>query len=155
MNGGLTYKYKSFEPKRLYVSISIRRTPDCQTSEVLTSLTVQAVLKWNSPKYWCGNRKWQQILFFVQFLFHPSLFLKRTFSFFSQIHLISSWRLTTHPWKQKVQASTLYTMGIKIFMKLHSNFYNLTVADDGQFKKEQPYVMNSQMKLLTRPKRLE
>ena len=45
--------------------------------------------------------------FFVQFLFHPSLFLKRTFSFFSQIHLISSWRLTTHPWKQKVQASTL------------------------------------------------
>ena len=39
-------------------------------------------------------------------------------------------------------------MGTKIFMELHSNFYNLTAADDGQFKKELPYVMNGKMKLL-------
>ena len=39
-------------------------------------------------------------------------------------------------------------MGTKIFMKLHSNFYNLTAADNGQFKKELPYVMNGKMKLL-------
>ena len=83
------------------------RGADFQAFEVLTSLMVQAVLKWNSPKYWCGNRKWQQILFFVQFLFHPSLFLKRTFSFFSQIHLISSWRLTTH---LKTESSSKYTL---------------------------------------------
>ena len=39
-------------------------------------------------------------------------------------------------------------MGTKIFMKLHSNFYSLTAADGGQFKKELPYVMNGKMKLL-------
>ena len=39
-------------------------------------------------------------------------------------------------------------MGNKIFMKLHSNFYSLTAADDGQFKKEKPYVMSGKMKLL-------
>ena len=39
-------------------------------------------------------------------------------------------------------------MGTKIFMKLHSNSYNLTAADDGQFKKELPHVMNGKMKLL-------
>ena len=39
-------------------------------------------------------------------------------------------------------------MGTKIFMKLHSNFYNLIALDDGQFKKEVPYVMNGKMKLL-------
>ena len=39
-------------------------------------------------------------------------------------------------------------MGTKIFMKLHSNFYNLTAADVGQFKRVLPYVMNGKMKLL-------
>ena len=39
-------------------------------------------------------------------------------------------------------------MGTKIFMKLHSNFYNLTAADVGQFKKELPYVMSGKIKLL-------
>ena len=39
-------------------------------------------------------------------------------------------------------------MGTKIFMKLHSNFYNLIALGDGQFKKEVPYVMNGKMKLL-------
>ena len=39
-------------------------------------------------------------------------------------------------------------MGTKIFMKLHSNSYNLTAADNGQFKKELPHVMNGKMKLL-------
>jgi hypothetical protein len=39
-------------------------------------------------------------------------------------------------------------MGNKMFLKLHSNFYNLNTADDGQFKKELPFVMNGKMKLL-------
>ena len=82
--------------------------PDCHAFKVLTSLTVQAVLKWDSPKYWCGNRKWQQILFFVQFLFSSISILKKNFFFFfpNSPDLF----LTSYHTSMKTESSSKYTL---------------------------------------------